>query len=102
MASVADLVEPGTVRRSVDPAVWEAGTLMRDTGQVAIAEFGPLAVEADVSDQAEGSTYRVCLTADGTELRWTCECPNDDGGAPCAHFVAAALVSWERAPKRSS
>ena len=98
MASVADLVEPSTLEGSVDPAVWRAGQAMR--GVVSFSGFGPLWVQADVADEADGTTHRVRLSAVEDRLEWSCDCSAASGGDQCAHFVAAALETWVRAPNR--
>jgi uncharacterized Zn finger protein len=98
MPSVADLVEDERLRRLADADALRQGTDLAAGDRVQLEAFGPLGVTARVEDA--GAAHRVELRATGDELTWSCTCPDGQGGAFCRHAVAAAWVTWQRAPKR--
>jgi uncharacterized Zn finger protein len=98
MPSIADLVEEERLRRLADADALRQGTDLAAEDRVQLETFGPLAVTARVEDA--GAPHRVELRATGDELTWSCTCPDSQGGAFCRHAVAAARVTWQRAPKR--
>jgi uncharacterized Zn finger protein len=98
MPSVADLVEEESLGRLAGPDALAQGSVLAGQDHVHLEAFGPLRVTARVEDAGEG--YRVELRSTGDGLAWSCGCPDGRGGAFCRHAVAAARVTWERAPKR--
>jgi uncharacterized Zn finger protein len=98
MPSVADLVEEERLQRLADPDALRQGTDLAAGDRVRLEAFGPLRVTARVDDAGGG--HRVELRAAGDGLAWSCRCPDGQGGAFCRHAVAAARVTWRRAPKR--
>jgi uncharacterized Zn finger protein len=98
MPSVADLVEEERLQRLADADALRQGADLAAEDRVQLEAFAPLQVTARVDD-AEGA-YRVELRATGDELTWSCTCPDGQGGAFCRHAVAAARVTWQRAPRR--
>ena len=99
MASVADLVEPGSLRERAGEYLQRAGEVLRDHGHVRIAEFGPTRVTATVDD---GEPRSVSLAASGNRLETDCTCGTRSENGLCPHVVAVALETWERAPNRRS
>jgi len=98
MPSVADLVEEERLQRLADPDALERGTDLAAEDRVQLETFGPLGVTARVED-ADGA-HRVELRSTGDQLTWSCTCPDGQAGAFCRHAVAAARVTWQRAPRR--
>lgn len=96
MASVADLVEPGILRERAGEYLARAGDVLRASGSVRIAEFGPLRVTGEVDD---GPTRHVGLESTSGGLAATCDCGHPED-ALCPHAVAVAIETWERAPDR--
>jgi len=84
MPSVADLLEPVTMQRLAQPSDLEAGQALADQARVTLVRFGPLDVHATV---AHG-------------VVWSCDCPEGRQGAFCRHCVAAARMTWEKAPPK--
>ncbi len=97
MPSVADLVEAPAIAGLAAPAVLAAGDALAAAGAVRITIFGPLSVAARVDGPDRAAT---ALAADGVTLRWSCSCLQGRRGAFCAHLVATARVTWNRAPAR--
>jgi len=100
MVSVADLVEPDTVSARTRPANLRLGRQIVAEGGVSFVEFGPLRVTAKVGGTPASPTRRTVelLSVDG-ELAWSCTCTKSRARL-CKHTVAAAIVTWEEAPKR--
>jgi uncharacterized Zn finger protein len=97
MVSVADLVEPGTLRERAGEYLERAGEVLRASGHVRIVEFGSLRVTGEVDD---GSTRHVALESTPAGLDATCDCGHPDDTL-CPHAVAVAIETWNRAPNRS-
>jgi uncharacterized Zn finger protein len=98
MPSIADLVEEERRERLADPDTLRQGADLAAQDHVHLEAFGPLQVTARVEDT--GGVHRVELRSTGDGLEWSCTCPDAQGGAFCRHAVAAARVTWQRAPKR--
>ncbi len=98
MPSIADLVVAPALARLASAPVRARGDALARDGHVRITIFGPLSVAARVDGPEHVATS---LTAAGESLRWTCTCAAGRGGAFCAHLVATARITWERAPWRS-
>jgi uncharacterized Zn finger protein len=98
MPSIADLVEEEPLKRLANPDALEQGTALAAQDHVHLEAFGPLQVTARVDDIDGGHQVELRSTSDG--LTWSCTCPDGQGGAFCKHAVAAARVTWQRAPKR--
>jgi uncharacterized Zn finger protein len=97
MPSVADLVEPATLPQRASEADLEVGRTLAERGSVVLARFGPLEVHATVADDPDRQVV-LRSTADG--LTWSCDCPEGQAGMFCRHCVAAAVITWQRAPTR--
>jgi len=101
VASVADLVEPLVLQPDTVPAdVRESATRLLDAGAVELGTFGPLEVTATVTDG--GTAHAVSLESAADGLESTCDCPAGSDGLVCAHSLATAITTWERAPRRRS
>jgi uncharacterized Zn finger protein len=98
MPSIADLVEEERLQRLADPDALRQGADLAAEDRVQLEAFGPLRVAARVED-ADGG-HQVELHSTGDRLEWWCTCPDGQGGVFCRHAVAAARVTWQRAPKR--
>jgi uncharacterized Zn finger protein len=98
MPSVADLVGEQRLERLADPEALRQGTALAAQDRVHLEAFGPLRVTARVDDGDGG--HQVELRSSGDGLQWSCTCPDGQGGAFCRHAVAAARVTWRRAPRR--
>jgi uncharacterized Zn finger protein len=97
MATVADLVDPVILQRGVDADIVSAGTSLRAKGSVTLGEFTPQRVTATVEDSTS-HPVELASTEEGLSVR--CDCPAGSAGLFCAHSIAAALETWERAPDR--
>jgi uncharacterized Zn finger protein len=97
MSSVADLVAEETLKSLARPADVRLGREIYETGEVEAAEFSPLRVVAKVRP-SEGLRRTVELIAQGETLTWKCTCTSDTK-LFCKHCVAAALMTWEKAPE---
>ncbi len=97
MPSIADLVDTTAIADLAGPAVRAAGDALAAAGAVRITIFGPLSVAARVDGPDRVAT---ALAADGPSLRWSCTCAQGRRGTFCAHLVATARVTWDRAPTR--
>jgi uncharacterized Zn finger protein len=98
MPSIADLVEDQRLQRLAEPDALRQGTKLAAEDRVQLETFGPLGVTARVQD-ADGA-HRVELRSTGDELTWSCTCPDGRAGGFCRHAVAAARLTWQRAPTR--
>jgi uncharacterized Zn finger protein len=98
MASVADLVEPETLRERAGEYLHRAGEVLRAAGRVNIVDFGPVRVTAQVDDG--GEQHHVELAAVDGDLTVDCDCPTGHEGTFCPHSTATAIETWHRAPKR--
>lgn len=79
---------------------WDAPVLARGTALMTAVQQFECASQGAVSAaqaQVQGSArYRVSLThSPGGALRGDCDCPHAQGGTPCKHQAALALV-WRR------
>lgn len=97
MASVADLVEPESLRERAGEYLYRAGEVLRESGHVRIVQFGPTRVTAEVDD---GAARGVALESMSGELATTCNCDMPSASGLCPHIVAVAIDTWHRAPKR--
>jgi uncharacterized Zn finger protein len=97
MASVADLVEPETIRERAGEYLQRAGEVLRGSGHVRMVEFGPTRVTAGVDD---GVPRSVTLEATSAGLQASCDCGAPSANGLCPHIVAVAIETWQRAPKR--
>jgi hypothetical protein len=97
MTSVADLVEPLVTGDAAPPALRQAALRLAGEGAVRLDTFEPLRVTAAVDD---AGVCRVELASTRDGLRGHCECDGDTDGHPCVHVLAAAVETWNRAPKR--
>jgi uncharacterized Zn finger protein len=97
MPSVADLVEPDSLRERAGEYLERAGTVLRDSGRVQIVEFGPTRVLANVEDGG-ARTVRLESGADGLVVACDCAAPAASGW--CPHAIATAIETWNRAPDR--
>ncbi len=97
MASVADLVEEPALEQLTGPDEHEAGARLAAAGAVALIEFGPLRVVANVAE--EGELARVTLASVDGVLDWSCSCRGQTVGA-CRHVAAAGMETWRLAPER--
>jgi uncharacterized Zn finger protein len=97
MASVADLVEPESLRERAGEYLDRAGQVLRDSGRVRLTELAPTRVTGEVDDQGART---VVLESGPAGLRVACDCgaPATDG--LCPHIVAVAIETWHRAPNR--
>ena len=101
MASVADLVEPLVLGGGDLPGdVREEATRLHDAGAVTLDAFGPVRVTASVAD--DGHAFDVALASAADGLESACSCAQGSSGLICAHSLATAIVTWERAPRRRS
>ena len=97
MPSVADLVEPAILPQHANERELEAGRALAEHGSVALVTFGPLEVQATVQDDLD---RHVMLRSTAAGLAWSCDCPEGQAGMFCRHCVAAAAITWQRAPTR--
>ncbi len=100
MASVADLVAEETLKSLAQPANVRLGREIFETGELEMVEFGPQRVVMKVKPEG-GLRRTVELTANGDILTWKCTCMLAHK-LFCKHCVAAALVTWEKAPGSST
>jgi uncharacterized Zn finger protein len=98
MASVADLVEPGTLREKAGEYLLRAGQVLLAAGGVVLMDFGPLRVTAQVEDGGERHSTELAATPEGLSVR--CDCPGGSDQQFCPHTVATAIETWHRAPQR--
>jgi len=94
--SVADLVAPDLLPTLATPSNLRLGREIAEQAGVEILEFGPLRVTAKVTG---GQRRTVELQATPAGLAWRCSCTRDRA-LFCKHCVAAAIVTWEKAPAR--
>jgi uncharacterized Zn finger protein len=100
MPSVADLVDAPAIERLAKPSDIRLGRKIAEEGGVELIEFGPLRVTAKVGGVPASHTRRmVVLQSTPAGLSWSCTCTRNAGHF-CKHCVAAAVVAWEKAPKR--
>jgi uncharacterized Zn finger protein len=97
-ASVADLVDAAALKRLATPSNLRLGRAIAARGGVALLKFGPLRVTAKVS-VAGGARRTVELDSTLRGLRWKCTCTRKPD-LFCKHCVAAAIVTWRKAPAR--
>jgi uncharacterized Zn finger protein len=95
--SVADLVEPDALRERAGEYLQRAGEVLRQSGGVRLVEFGPTGVVAVVDDDAARTVRLESVSGD---LAIACDCGAPSWTGWCAHAVAAAMETWEQAPKR--
>jgi uncharacterized Zn finger protein len=96
MTSVADLVEPETLREKAGEYLQRAGEVLRAAGRVNIVDFSPLRVTAQVEDGGERHQAELDATPEGLSIR--CDCPGGGDQRFCPHTVATAIETWHRAP----
>lgn len=100
MPFVADMIEPDTLASRVTPSNLRLGRDIADRGGVELIELGPLRVVARVGGTAApGQRRTVELVSAPDGLAWSCTCTRNRD-LFCKHCVAAALVAWQKAPKR--
>jgi uncharacterized Zn finger protein len=93
MASVAELVDEGSLRRLAGPIGYRQGVDLAISGCVQLVSFGPVRVTARVEDLV---FQHVELRSTGTGLRWSCTCRDKESQAPCKHSVAVAVATRQR------
>jgi uncharacterized Zn finger protein len=94
MASVAELVGEGALRRLAGPIGYRQGVDLAVSGCVQLVSFGPVRVTARVEDLV---FHHVELRSTGTGLSWSCTCRDGRSRAPCKHSVAVAVATRQRA-----
>lgn len=100
MPAIADFVEPNKIVQLATPANLRIGHEIVDQHGVELTEFGPLRVCAKVGHTASADQLRtVTLLSTAEGLQWSCTCTTRQNFF-CKHCVAAALVTWEKAPAR--
>ncbi len=100
MASVADLVENAALESLATPSNRRLGRQIVAEGGVELTTFAPLHVTATVGPTPASPQKRtVDLRVEDGRLRWSCTCTRR-ADLFCKHCVAAAVIAWERAPKR--
>jgi len=97
MPSVADLVEPGSLRERAGEYLARAGDVLRSSGRVRLDDFGQTRVAASVDD---GGSRSVVLESRSSALMTSCTCGGVTEDGLCPHIVATAFETWERAPER--
>lgn len=97
MKFVADYVSPEALRSLATPSNLRLGREIARSGGVEVVEFTPLLVIARVQPKG-GQRRTVELRSEEKGLAWKCTCTRR--GLFCKHCVAAAIVTWEKAPGR--
>jgi uncharacterized Zn finger protein len=93
MASVAELVDEGALRRLAGPIGYRQGVDLAVSGCVQLVSFAPMRVTARVEDLV---FQHVELRSTGTGLRWSCTCREGASRALCKHSVAVAVETRQR------
>ena len=93
---MADLVDHEALRQLAAPANIRLGKAIAEAGGVAFTRFGPTEVVARV---AGDQSRTVALRSTAGRLEGSCTCTSGTDRL-CKHAVAAAIATWETAPKR--
>ncbi len=97
MNSVADLVAEETLKSLARPSDVRLGREIFESGEVETMEFTPVRVVAKIKP-VDGLRRTVELSAKDGILSWKCTCTAAEK-LFCKHCVAAALMTWDKAPE---
>jgi uncharacterized Zn finger protein len=98
MQSIADLVEPDSLRERAGEYLQRAGEVLRAAGAVQLMDFEPMRVTAEVQDGGERHVAELAAGPDGLSI--SCDCPGGADHQFCPHTVATAIETWHSAPPR--